>query len=132
MSVLRLPVSRTVAVVSSDRSFLEELTGALVASDRYVVSGTDSACLETLEGWSADWRALDVEAIIIDLGSDISAGLDTLDAVRRRDPHAFVIVLSRTFGSLGMARIGANLVIEGSIRPKVVTDALTRRPRGRV
>lgn len=132
MSVLRLPVQRTVAVVSKDGDFVAALTKTLTTADRSVIAGTDSTCLEGLDGWGAEWRGLDVEAVVIDLGSEVTSGLDALDAVRRRDPHAYVIVLSRLFGALGTARIGANLLLEGEIAPEIVVDALTHRPRGRL
>src|SRR5690606_21822298 len=106
-----------VAVVSSDRDFREALSQALIEKKLEVVSGRDHHCLAAIESWAAEWRELEVEAVVIDLGHDIATGLDTLDAVRRRDSNAFVIVLSRVFGVLGTGRVGANLLLEGNVAP---------------
>ena len=118
-----------VAVVSSDQGFREALTQALIEKQLEVVSGRDHHCLAAIESWAAEWRELEVEAVVIDLGQDVAAGLDTLDAVRRRDPNAFVIVLSRVFGMLGTGRVGANLLLEGNVEPPAIIDALMRRRR---
>jgi DNA-binding NarL/FixJ family response regulator len=115
-----------VAIVGTDVPFRRALTELLSQRDRDVVSGPDHACLASLEGWAADWRELDVEAVVIDFGANVAGGLEALDAVRRRDPYAFVIVLSRVFGALGGARVGANLILEGDVAPEVVFDALVR------
>jgi DNA-binding NarL/FixJ family response regulator len=119
---------RLVVVVSRDHAFRGSLGSALSRAARDVVIGSDFECLSHIDGWAAEWRKLEeVEAVVIDLGPDIASGLAALDAVRRRDPYIFVIVLARNLGTEGAARFGAHLVLEGEVEPNAVVDALRAR-----
>ncbi len=135
MSVLRLRTERPlaahiVAIVSPDAAYRRALAEAFAVAGRKTVCGDDASCLSNLEDWDAGRRFLDVEAVVIDLDEDITSALDALDAVRRRDCRAFVIVLSRIFGALGNLRVGANLILEGDVAPEVVVDALRNKLSG--
>lgn len=122
------PALKFVVIVSRDAGFREALREAVATPERCVLAGEDQSVFAQITGWLAEWRELEgVEAVVIDLGDDILGGVDALDAIRRRDANTFVILLARAFGTPGVSRLGANLILEGKVEPSVVADALANQ-----